>query len=120
MNKPITRRQHILTDYMYGPLIAAAPEICGFSKDAKVATLLCRLIGGGTLAATALTRAEDTLLPVVPFKLHLAGDAANGLFALGAPWLFGFADVPKARNTFLVIGAVSLMAAALTQPEEMP
>ena len=120
MLKPITRRQHILTDYMYGPLIVAAPELCGFREEAKLATLLCRVIGGGTVAATALTRAEDTLLPVVPFKLHLAGDAANGLFALAAPWLLGFSNVPKARNTFLAMGALSLMAAALTQSDELP
>lgn len=119
MNKPISRRQHILTDYALSPLVAAAPEIFGFQKESSAATLLCRMLGGGILAATSVTRAEGALVPIVPFKAHLAGDFAGALFTMGAPWLLGFADNAKARNTFLGLGAVILMAGSLTQTEEM-
>ena len=120
MTKPITRRQHMMTDYALGPLVASAPDLFGFAKEASIPTLLCRMIGGGIIAATSVTRAEGALVPIVPFKAHLAGDFAGGLFALGAPWLLGFANNVKARNTFLGMGAIILMAGSLTQPEEMP
>ena len=109
----------MLTDYALGPLIAAAPDLVGFQNDETMATLLCRTLGGGILAATSITRAEGALVPLLPFKLHLAGDVVGGLLAMSAPWLFGFAHNAKARNTFLAIGAATFLAGNLTQSQEM-
>ncbi len=120
MTKPISRHQHMMTDYAFGPLIALAPNLLGFDKQASIPTLLCRYVGGGILAATSVTRAEGALLPIIPWKLHLAGDVAGGLFALGAPWLLGFSNNAAARNTFLGMGAIILTATSLSQTEEMP
>ena len=117
MSKPIAPSQHLMTDYMFGPAIAAAPGLFGF-RDEPIANLLCRVIGGGILAATSLTNAKGALLPIVPMTAHLAGDVANGVFVLSAPWLFGFSENTRARNTFLAIGAVSLLAGSLTRTEE--
>ena len=57
---------------------------------------------------------------MIPYKGHLAIDAALGAFALAAPWVFGFAGHRRARNTFLAMGMAGLSAGLLSQPSEMP
>ena len=119
MTKPISRQMHgLITDYPYVALISTAPETVGF-KDNETATTLCRMLAGGILTSSLLTRAEWGLVPGISFKTHLVLDVANGLFAASAPFLFGFADDKKARNTFLIAGAFGIAAGLLSQPKEM-
>ena len=118
MEKPISRQQHGFTDYSYIPLVAAAPMLADF-KDQPTATLLTRVLSGGILATSLMTRAEWGAFRVLPFKAHLAADAAVGTLTLAAPWLFSFANHRRARNAFLAIGAFGLMAGLLSRPEEM-
>lgn len=120
MKKPISRRMHgLITDYPYVALISTAPETVGF-KDEKTAATLCRALAGGILTSSLLTRAEWGAIPAISFKTHLFLDVANGILAAGAPWLFGFSDNKRARNTFLAAGAFGIAAGLLSQPKEMP
>lgn len=119
MDKPLTRQMHgLVTDYPYVALVSTAPETVGF-RDEKTAALLCRALSGGILLSSLLTRAEWGLVPAFSFKTHLALDVANGAFALAAPWLFGFADNKRARNTFLAMGAIGIFAGTMSEPREM-
>lgn len=119
MTKPISRQMHgLITDYPYVALVSTAPETVGF-KDNETATALCRVLAGGILTTSLLTRAEWGLVGALSFKTHLALDVANGLFAASAPFLFGFARDKKARNAFLVAGAFGIAAGLLSQPKEM-
>ena len=116
---PISRRAHGLTDYSYIPLVAASPYLVGFASQ-PTPTRLAWVLAGVILAASLFTRAEWGLFRVLPFKLHLVGDMGVGLIAAALPFLFGFADQPAARNTFLVAGAFGLLAGLMSRPEEMP
>jgi hypothetical protein len=118
MNKPISRQMHAVTDYGYAVFIAAAPKIFGY-KDEKTAATLSRAVGGEVLAASLMTRYELGAIPAMSFKSHLTGDVVVGLLTMTAPWLFGFSDNARARNTFLGFGAFSVMAGLLTEPREM-
>ncbi|WP_139921566.1 hypothetical protein [Hymenobacter sp. DG01] len=118
MKQPISRVQHGFTDYSYIPAVATAPETVGFT-DEKTATTLCRVLAGNILLTSLFTRAEWGLVRAMPYKAHLMADVAVGAFAASAPWLFGFAENKRARNTFLVAGAFGLMAGLLSRPEEM-
>ncbi len=117
--KPISRPLHGLADYAYVGAVAAAPVLFGFG-DEKRAAGLCRVLSGGALAYTVLTRAEWGFFRVIPFRLHLKADFGSGLFSLAAPWLLGFSQNARARNTFLGMGIIALLASLLTQPDEMP
>ena len=119
MEKPISRPAHGFTDYSYVPIVAAAPWLVSFT-DQPTAVGLTRVLSGSILATSLLTRAEWGLVKVIPFRTHLVADTAVGLFALGAPWLFGFASHTKARTTFLVAGVFGILAGVLSKPEEMP
>ena len=118
MEQPISRKQHGIADYSYVPLVAAAPSLVGFENE-PTATQLARVISGGVLATSLLTRYEWGLWKVIPFKAHLAADAAVSAFMLTAPWLFGFGNNKRARNTFLSIGAFGVIISLLTKPDNM-
>lgn len=119
MIHPISRNQHILTDYLLGPVIVLAPILVGFRTD-TTPTMLCFVIGALVFAATLMTRTELGLLRIVPFRMHLMGDVLGGALFLAAPWVFGFSTDMLARNTFLAFGALILGATALTKPVNMP
>ena len=56
---------------------------------------------------------------VVPFKAHLALDVVVSLFTLAAPWIFGFANNAKARNTFIGMATVGAVVTSLSETKEM-
>ena len=120
MTRPISRRQYAATDYSYVPLVSLAPGLVGFEDSAPTAARLCRVASGAIAVSTLFTRAEWGTFKVLPYKAHLAIDAAVGAFALGAPWLFGFAGDQRARNTFVAMGLMGLSAGLLSRPNEMP
>jgi hypothetical protein len=120
---PIPRQLHGVADYAYVPAVLTAPETVGFT-DQPTATALCRVMSSGVLLSTLLTRAEWGLVRVMPYKTHVTLDFVAGLAAVSAPWLFGFGEHKRARNTFLAIGAISLGASLLSgmfgHTQEMP
>ena len=118
MAKPISRQMHAVTDYTYAAFIAAAPELIGY-KNEETAAGLSRAVGGEVLLASLMTRYELGLVPAMSFKAHLTADVVVGLLTMTAPWLFGFSDNRRARNTFLGFGAFSVMAVLMTEPREM-
>lgn len=119
MEHPISRQEHGAIDWAYVPTVAALPALVGFSRD-RTPTRVARAISGVSFVTTFFTRFEWGIVRVLPFKAHLAADAAISALAVAAPWLFGFADDERARNTFVAIGLAGLVIGALTRPEEMP
>ena len=113
----LSRRQHGFTDYSYIPTVLAAPRLAGF-EDNETAVRMTRVAAGAIVLSSLFTRAEWGLVRVMPYRTHLALDAANGLFQAAAPWLFGFADDARARNTFLAMGVVGLLAGTLSRPND--
>jgi hypothetical protein len=114
---------HGMADYAYVPTVAAAPALFGFAHHQTPARL-CRIISAGVLASTLFTRAEWGVFKVMPYKAHIALDFVAGLGTMAMPWLAGFARDRRARNTFLVVGAVSVTAGLLSGlfsgSQEMP
>ena len=118
MFHPISRPFHGVLDYLYAASIAATPELLGFADDAPKATLACRVLGAGTLSVSLLTRYELGLIRLLPFKLHLLGDVLTGLTALALPLGLSVKN-ERGRAALFGFGALALVVAALTQPENM-
>ncbi|MFD2717491.1 hypothetical protein ACFST9_02120 [Hymenobacter monticola] len=114
MHTPVIPRPlHGVADYLYVPAVAAAPALFGFAHH-KTPARLARIVSGGVLASTLLTRAEWGVWKLMPYKAHLTLDFAAGLGTMAMPWLAGFARRRRARNTFLVFGAISVGASLLS------
>ncbi|MFD0794833.1 hypothetical protein ACFQZX_14495 [Mucilaginibacter litoreus] len=119
MEKPISRQAHGAIDYAYAALVPFIPELAGFTKEEK-ANLLCKALGGGALAYTAITKAEWGLCKILPFKAHLLIDLSVSIFAAASPWVLGFADNKRARNAAFAIGLAGISASLLTDDKELP
>lgn len=119
MQKLLTRKQHGLAEATYIPTAFAAPRLADFGADA-VPAQLARAVSAAALGSALLARAEWGAVKVVPFRMHLALDVGVGLLTFAAPWIFGFARDARARNAFLAMGAVAVLAGMLTEAEEMP
>jgi hypothetical protein len=119
----IPRPLHGAADYLYVPVVAAAPALFGFAHH-KTPARLARIVSGGVLASTLLTRAEWGVWKLMPYKAHLTLDFAAGLGTMALPWLAGFARHRRVRNTFLAFGAISVGASLLSglfgEAREMP
>lgn len=100
---------HGCIDYLAVLLIVAIPDrlgLAGLSAD------LVYGAAGVFLLLGLFTNMPLGALQLVPFRVHGAVEALSVLALAGAPWLFGFADQPLARNLFLVL-ALAMMAVVL-------
>jgi hypothetical protein len=117
----ISSRVHGVLDYVVGVLLILAPKLLGF-EDSGPASQIPTTLGVLTILYSLVTRYELSLLKLLPFRAHLAIDAASGLLLAASPWLFGFADqiwVPHLVLGLLEIGAVMMTRrdVALDHPE---
>ncbi|MFN2637801.1 MAG: hypothetical protein ABR585_12320 [Gemmatimonadaceae bacterium] len=111
MTKPISGRVHGVLDYAFVAALLNAPMVFGFHGTAAA---VAYWLAGIHLLMTGCTDFPPGLFKFIPFKIHGVIDVLGGLFILVSPWLLGFADVPTARNFFVVTAIVSFIVVALT------
>lgn len=109
----IQRKQHGIADYAYAPLVWFAPRLAGFSTQPQ-ANIACKAAAAGALTYALLTDAEWGAAKLLPYKVHLGIDLALGIASFAAPWLLKVQHNKRARNTLLLIGAVSLTVGILS------
>lgn len=120
MQKPISRMQHGIADWLLVPALVALPYLAGFANEGNPRNLawICSVT---VLLATACTRAEWGVFRIMPYRIHLMLDASLGVMLLTSPYVLGFTAVPIARNIFMVLGVLLVVASTLlSRPEEMP
>ena len=74
-------------------LLMGLPFLLGLGASNPLALWLSVATGAAALALTILTDHQTGLIPVLPYSVHLAVDAAVGATFLAAPFLFGFAGL---------------------------
>lgn len=113
MSIGIKRSQHGIADFAYAPVVWMAPRIAGFQYLPQ-ANAACKAAAAGALTYALLTDAEWGVAKWIPYKAHLAIDFAVGAASFAAPWILGVQRHKSARNTFLIMGAVSLAVGILS------
>jgi hypothetical protein len=111
--KGIKKAQHGIADYLYVPLVSAAPKLFRFKNETAAANL-CYILSASALSYSSLTNAPWGAAKLIPYKNHLALDMLAGVTTLSAPWLFKFSSNKRARNTFIVTGIISLVIGTLS------
>jgi hypothetical protein len=114
MRKPISPAAHSAIDYPTTAAIAAAPRLFDFPPAARRA---CDVLAGGYAPFAALTRTPLGLKPTIPLKTHRNLDVALGFAIPALPWLLGFARHRAARNFFLGLTAITIVATLFTDWE---
>ena len=110
--KGIKKNKHGILDYIYVPLVFAAPRMAGFEND-KQACGICYAFSTAVLSYTLLTDAKWGLVKLIPYKTHLAIDIASGVAALAVAATYERSN-QKIRTTFLLMGLTAIVAGTLS------
>ena len=113
--RPISPRLHGILDYTTGAQLIALPALLrtGGSRSGRA----LRAAGVAHVAYAALTRYEVGLVKVLPFRAHLALDAAGSAGLVAAPWLLGIRDRGLRHWLPLVVAGLNdAVVTALTDP----
>lgn len=109
----ITKEAHAFIDYVYVPLVLAAPTLASFEEE-KTAAVLVRTMAVTVLGYSMITDMKGSAAKLIPYRTHAAIDFGSGLLSLAAPWLLGFSKNKRARNTLLAMGLAGLVVGALS------
>ena len=112
MTKRISARVHGVLDYAAVAAFLNAPMVFGFRHTA--ASVIAYWLCGIHLLLTGCTDFPPGAFKWIPFRIHGVIEMVVGLFVLLAPWILGFGDQPAPRNFFVVMGAIILVVAALS------
>jgi hypothetical protein len=108
---------HGALDYLASGANIAFPRLLGL-QDATWAALVPRIDGVAGAGYGLFTDYKLGALRVLPMPVHLALDAAKGVFMAASPWLFGFAK--KGTRYWLphvLMGAADVLAAVTSKTE---
>lgn len=114
MMKLLSPTTHAVLDYALAILFLLAPALFGFSGTAASVSYA---VGVVYIAASLLTKYPLGLFKLIPFPVHGVLESISAAAWIVFPWLFGYADVPAARNFFILAGIGLLIVAALTNYE---
>ncbi|HYF13807.1 MAG TPA: hypothetical protein VD971_01900 [Phycisphaerales bacterium] len=94
----IPTKAHGVLDYLVGGfLILLGASQYGTTTPGMVLIVL----GAGHIIYSLATAYELGIVKTIPMAVHLAIDAAGGVFLAASPWLLGFADRVWAPHLFL-------------------
>jgi hypothetical protein len=89
---------------LMGLMLMSSPWVRGFATN-RTATWVAG-ISGLVIAAASLTALLQLLVWEERIEWEERVNAVAGLFIIGSPWLFGFAEVTSATWTYVLIGLV--------------
>ena len=107
----LDHRVHRYIDYAAIAFLLLAPGVFGFAGVSAPLAYALALVYIGLALATAY---PDGGVWRLPFTVHGHVEVAVAASAIGFPWVFNFANDTRARNLFVVVGAVVLAAWLLT------
>ncbi|WP_266368846.1 SPW repeat domain-containing protein [Tellurirhabdus rosea] len=110
----IPTKVHGVIDYAAGATFMASPWLFGFADD-TAATYVPVGIGVAALGTSLFTDYELGAVRKIPMEGHLAGDIAQGVAFLAAPYVFGFAR--RVKWPHLLFGAFAIGAGLLTKTQ---
>ncbi|WP_299152189.1 hypothetical protein [uncultured Tateyamaria sp.] len=114
----MTQKMHAYIDYPVALGLIVMPFVLGIGMTNAWAFALSVFTGIAALVLTALTNHETGLMPVLPYKSHLAIDAIVGVTFVAAPFLFGFTGLDALY--FWVLGATVLVVVGAHDADSTP
>lgn len=113
--KFVTKKMHAYLDYPVALALMGLPFVLGLGTSNPFALQLSVVTGIAALILTILTDHQFGLYRVIPYKVHLAVDAAVGLVFVTAPFLFSFEGIDALY--YWINGGAVLTVVSLHKPE---
>jgi hypothetical protein len=114
--RPIDATLHGATDYTMGTLLLTAfPRLAGIEGTRSARQI--RIAGAAHGGYSTLTDYPLGVLPLLPFKAHLALDAVGALALAATPFVTGqHREGPRAWVPHVALAAFELASLAMTDP----
>ena len=109
--KMISSKTHGVIDHVVAPALMLAPRLLGWPK--RVSTVLAA-VGLVHLIYSAFTKYELGLVPVLPYKGHLAIDAALAAGTAAMPVMFTESKRSGVMPVLMALGAAEGVITALS------
>lgn len=109
--KFLSRRAHGILDYAVVVAFLSIPMAFGFTGAPRTLAYSFAFLH---LLVTGLSKFPPGGIALLKYRVHAAVEAVAGLSLIAAPWILRFADIPAARNSFLIIAALLLVMSAFT------
>jgi hypothetical protein len=103
---------HNVMDYLYGPLIIAAPWLFNFARGGAE-TYIPVAIGIMILIMALITNYRYSAAKIIAYNTHLTLDLVFGVFLTASPWLFGFNDYIYLPH--VIFGIIAVMISLMSK-----
>jgi hypothetical protein len=84
-------KSHNVSDYVLGAAFLITPFLLGFS-GMYFAHDVFTVLGFAIIGYSLLTDYRYSMAKAVPFSMHITFDVIVGIFAILAPWVYGYAE----------------------------
>ena len=111
----VTKTIHSYLDYPVAIALIVLPTILGLGQSHELAFWLATVTGVAALILTIFTDHGTGLIPILPYKFHLAVDFIVALVFIVAPFILGFTGLDAAF--YWINGAAVFVVVGLQQPE---
>ncbi len=109
----ISPRFHGLLDYAVAGALIGVPVLLDFAASSVAAAVISVTAGIGLVVYSLLTDYSAGIRNLIPWRAHLALDAAAATALLAAPFVLGFGGV--ARGFYVTVAIAVLAVVATTQ-----
>lgn len=107
----VSIRAHNLADYALGAAFIAAPFAFGFNH-VYFAQDVFLVLGVAVIGYSLLTDYAYSVSKAIPMSMHMTFDVVCGIFAVLAPWIYGYREELSALQ-FVMHWVLGLAAVAL-------
>lgn len=117
----ISLKTHNIADYCLGASFLLAPYLFGFS-GMYFAHDVFTVLGFAVLGYSLLTDYRRSLAKAIPLTMHMTFDVIVGVFAVLAPWVYGYREELTAPQIAVhwILGLGTIAAAILTDKVKSP
>lgn len=114
-------RTHNILDYCLGAAFLLSPYLFGFSR-LYFAHDVFLVIGLAMLGYSLLSDYRYSLIKVIPVGMHMSFDVACGVFAVLAPWIYGYRDELTALQSAVhwILGMGAIASALMSERTKEP
>ncbi len=109
----ISPRFHGVLDYAVAGALIGVPVLLDFAASSVAAAVISVTAGIGLVVYSLLTDYSAGIRNLIPWRAHLALDAAAATALLAAPFVLGFGRV--ARSVYVTVASAVLDVVAPTQ-----
>ena len=115
MPRFVTKTIHAYLDYPVAFALVLLPFALGLGESNPLALYISPAVGIAAFVLTVFTDHHLGLIRVLPYRIHLAVDAAVGVLFLILPFALGFSGIDAAY--YWLNGAAVATVIALSKPE---